>query len=308
MVRLIPALKSMVYLILAPGPPRMLQSCVLGSQEIARSLKSFLWTVVLLLILMYCVAVYFTELAFDLQHKHPDKDFTSVRQSWGSIGSSILSLFQAITGGDDWQNFILVFDISGDGSVVNTLVFSLFIAFATLVMMNLVTGVFVDGAQRIAREEKNQELLKHVRRLLAPQEAKSNGEVGADDDFVTWLDFCQKLHNEEMRAYLMAFEMDTGQAKDIFYILDQDRQGKVTMREFFSACVNLHGPPRLADTAILRHLVQRTYEDLDGHLDRLEALLGGASVGFRGKQVAEGPPRSSLPNLANTCPAFHKPD
>ena len=39
----------------------------------------------------------------------------------------------------------------------NTLVFSIFIAFATLVMMNLVTGVFVDGAQRIAREEKNQE-------------------------------------------------------------------------------------------------------------------------------------------------------
>lgn len=26
------------------------------------------------------------------------------------------------------------------------------------VMMNLVTGVFVDGAQRIAREEKNQDL------------------------------------------------------------------------------------------------------------------------------------------------------
>lgn len=39
----------------------------------------------------------------------------------------------------------------------NTLVFSIFIAFATLVMMNLVTGVFVDGAQRIAREEKNQD-------------------------------------------------------------------------------------------------------------------------------------------------------
>lgn len=30
-------------------------------------------------------------------------------------------------------------------------------ASATQVMMNLVTGVFVDGAQRIAREEKNQE-------------------------------------------------------------------------------------------------------------------------------------------------------
>ena len=48
-------------------------------------------------------------------------------------------------------------------------------------------------------------------------------------------------------------------SQDIFYILDQDRIGKVTMREFFSACVNLHGKPRLADTAILRHLIQRTF-------------------------------------------------
>jgi len=283
MVRLMPALKSMVYLILA-------------------SLKSFLWTVVLLLILMYCVAVYFTELAFDLQHKHPDKDFSSVRQSWGSIGSSILSLFQAITGGDDWQNFILVFrDVSGESSLVNTLVFSLFIAFATLVMMNLVTGVFVDGAQRIAREEKNQELLKHVRRLLAPQEARagrfSTAPRGGDDDLVTWLEFCQKLQTEEMSAYLTAFEMDAGQAKDIFYILDQERQGKVTMREFFSACVNLHGAPRLADTAILRHLVQRTFEELDSHLDRVEALLGGSAVRDDG----------AAPKYAHTCPDFHKP-
>ena len=27
--------------------------------------------------------VYFTELAFDLQHKHPQKDFSSVLRSWG---------------------------------------------------------------------------------------------------------------------------------------------------------------------------------------------------------------------------------
>ncbi|CAJ1423380.1 unnamed protein product [Effrenium voratum] len=271
MVRLIPALKSMVYLILA-------------------SLKSFLWTVVLLIILMYCVAVYFTELAWDLQHRHPQKDLSSIKQTWGSIGNSILSLFQAITGGDDWHNFIMIFDeFSGGTANVNTLVFALFIAFATLVMMNLVTGVFVDGAQRIAREEKNQDLLKHVRRLLAPElrgavagrttvrttSAGLGGEEGDGSDLLTWAEFCRKLDTEEMRAYLTAFEMDSGQAKDIFYILDQDRVGKVTMHEFFSACVNLHGTPRLADTAILRHLVQRTFADLVEHLARLESILDG---------------------------------
>lgn len=269
MVRLIPALKSMVYLILA-------------------SLKSFLWTVVLLIILMYCVAVYFTELAYDLRNKHPQKDFSSLGSTWGSIGNSILSLFQAITGGNDWHNFISVFDdYVGSSTSTNTLVFSIFIAFATLVMMNLVTGVFVDGAQRIAREEKNQDLLKHVRRLLAPERIKTprasifiHGEFSFDDGdrLITWQEFCKKLESEEMKAYLTAFELDDSQAKDIFYILDQERVGKVTMREFFSACVNLHATPRLADTAILRHLIQRTFADLLERINKLDVRLGGTEA------------------------------
>lgn len=266
MVRLIPALKSMVYLILA-------------------SLKSFLWTVVLLVILMYCVAVYFTELAYDLHHKHPQKDFSTVKQTWGSVAGSIFSLFQAITGGNDWHNFLSVFDDFVPGTNTNTFVFAIFIAFATLVMMNLVTGVFVEGAQRIAREEKNQELLKHVRRLLAPDKSRPTprpsvfipGEDDHHEELISWADFCKKLNTEEMRAYLNAFELDASQAKDIFYILDQDRVGKVTMREFFSACVNLHGRPRLADTAILRHLIQRTFADLSQQLQRIDTRMGGTA-------------------------------
>lgn len=266
MVRLIPALKSMVYLILA-------------------SLKSFLWTVVLLVILMYCVAVYFTELAYDLHHKHPQKDFSTVKQTWGSVAGSIFSLFQAITGGNDWHNFLAVFDDFVPGTYTNTFVFAIFIAFATLVMMNLVTGVFVEGAQRIAREEKNQELLKHVRRLLAPDKSRPTprpsvfirGEDDNHGELISWAEFCKKLNTEEMRAYLTAFELDASQAKDIFYILDQDRVGKVTMREFFSACVNLHGRPRLADTAILRHLIQRTFADLSQQLQRIDGRMGGTA-------------------------------
>lgn len=239
----------------------------------------------LLVILMYCVAVYFTELAYDLHHKHPQKDFSTVKQTWGSVAGSIFSLFQAITGGNDWHNFLSVFDDFVPGTNTNTFVFAIFIAFATLVMMNLVTGVFVEGAQRIAQEEKNQELLKHVRRLLAPDKSRPTprpsvfirGEDDHHEELISWADFCKKLNTEEMRAYLTAFELDASQAKDIFYILDQDRVGKVTMREFFSACVNLHGRPRRADTAILRHLIQRTFADLSQQLQRIDTRMGGTA-------------------------------
>eukprot|EP00913_Durusdinium_trenchii_P001075 g987.t1 len=266
---------------------------------ILASLKSFLWTVVLLIILMYCVAVYFTELAYDLRNKHPQKDFSSLGSTWGHS-----------------HNFISVFDdYVGSSTSTNTLVFSIFIAFATLVMMNLVTGVFVDGAQRIAREEKNQErrrrdmgcgewqadllglfragtvqdLLKHVRRLLAPERIKTprasifiHGEFSFDDGdrLITWQEFCKKLESEEMKAYLTAFELDDSQAKD-----PRHNPSRVELGFFRTgfpcstkACVNLHATPRLADTAILRHLIQRTFADLLERINKLDVRLGGTEA------------------------------
>merc|ERR1719517_306588 len=93
MVRLIPELKSMVYLI-------------------AASMQSFFWTMLLLLLMMYCVAVYYTELATGLSREHINESDakTELKQHWGSIMSSVFTLFMAITGGDDWANFLKAFD------------------------------------------------------------------------------------------------------------------------------------------------------------------------------------------------------
>jgi len=132
LIRVIPALKSMVYLISA-------------------SMNSFFWTGVLLLILMYCVAVYFTDLATDIIRLNNSQGFDSseIKKYWGSLGQAVSSLFQAITGGMDWRVVVEVFENSAPElyELLN-IIFSLYIAFATLVMLNLVTGVFVEGAQR----------------------------------------------------------------------------------------------------------------------------------------------------------------
>ena len=36
---------------------------------------------------MWPTKVYFTELAYDLKHKHPQKDFALVSQTWGCFAS-----------------------------------------------------------------------------------------------------------------------------------------------------------------------------------------------------------------------------
>ncbi|CAJ1390783.1 unnamed protein product, partial [Effrenium voratum] len=74
LIRVIPALKSMVTLISA-------------------SVNSFFWTGVLLLILMYCVAVYFTELATDVRMNIQEKKaerLAEIQRYWGSLGQEPL--------------------------------------------------------------------------------------------------------------------------------------------------------------------------------------------------------------------------
>merc|ERR1711871_1173400 len=146
MVRLIPELKSMVYLI-------------------AASMWSFFWTMVLLCFLMYGVAVYFTDVAFHRRKEHGDDD--DLRRAFGTVPDAILSLYQAILGGVDWKDLMDPFmEFSG----ISVFVFTMYIAFATLVMLNLVTGVFLEGAQRIIREDKDSELTKSVRKLFVLDE------------------------------------------------------------------------------------------------------------------------------------------
>eukprot|EP00439_Symbiodinium_sp_Y106_P084176 s2_g25.t1 len=208
LVRVVPALKSMVYLVSA-------------------SMNSFFWTGVLLLLLMYCVAVYFTDLATEATRLNANTsvDLTEVRRYWGSLGQAVASLFQAITGGMDWRVFVEVFETAlPESHDMLLVVFSLYIAFATLVMLNLVTGVFVEGAQRIAKEEKEQELIKSVQKLCVLADTSGDWEI-------TWEEFEANLSSQEMITYLKAFDMDSSQARDIFYVLDTNDSGTVSLED-----------------------------------------------------------------------------
>eukprot|EP00930_Biecheleria_cincta_P046984 TRINITY_DN3249_c0_g1_i1.p1 TRINITY_DN3249_c0_g1~~TRINITY_DN3249_c0_g1_i1.p1 ORF type:complete len:611 (-),score=124.66 TRINITY_DN3249_c0_g1_i1:443-2275(-) len=283
MVRFIPALKSMVYLI-------------------AASLQSFFWTLVLIVGVMYIYAVYLTEIATEL--KHDGKSTDVIQEYWGDLFTSISTLFQAITGGDDWHNFISGFKaVEGDKYTQNLIFFILYIAFASLVLMNLVTGVFVEGAQRIAAEEKRQDLQKQVRKVVQV----SKNDINASID---WDEFNEQLSKKEMECYLKAFQMDQSQAKDIFYILDDMRTGTITMKDFFSACMQLHGAVRLSDTEILRHRLMHSISDINERMDSIEDLLlrartqshreSPAAKDFPGGNIVE--PFSPVSDVPGTAP------
>merc|ERR1719271_1902139 len=118
MSRLLPELKSLVLLILG-------------------SMSAFLWTCVLLLLLVYMLAIYLVMMAIGALEETLADD-TSERRAllmeyWGSVGSAVLSCFWSITGGQDWA--VVIAPLTGEtGNQLHLLVFCIFIAFATMVL------------------------------------------------------------------------------------------------------------------------------------------------------------------------------
>lgn len=66
--------------------------------------KPFFWTAVLLGLMIYIVAIYLTQIV--LVHRVEKDMVRELDTFFGSVPASMLSLFQGMTGGLDWENMV----------------------------------------------------------------------------------------------------------------------------------------------------------------------------------------------------------
>lgn len=226
MVRLLPELKSLVLLIMA-------------------SMSSFVWTCVLLLLLVYMLSVYMVMMAVEsLEMDRPEtQNRLDVKRFWGSIGSAVLSLYWSITGGQDWAVVIQPL-VDETENQIHNLVFSMFIAFATMVLMNLVTGVFVEGAARLTKEDRDKELSRMAHRVFRLVDDDQSEEINRTE-------FMRHMGAGGLDNYLAAVDLPRSAATTLFDILDVDKSGKIDVNEFVDGCMRLKGLPRAADISQL---------------------------------------------------------
>jgi len=242
------------------------------------------------LIIMYCFAIYYTEIVTDMmiEGNIPDGEVVSLEDKWGNVGQSILTLWMAITGGDDWRNFIVV--LKHDAVyAMHVLLFVIYIAFGTLVMLNLVTGVFVEGAQRIIREDKDNELLTMASTIFR--------QADQDDSFdITWEEFNEQLESGAMDQYIQAIGIGVQEAEHLYDLLDRDSSGTVSIAEFVRGCLRLRGPAKSMDMAEmeykmresfchlamvmiqLREMVQNSLQKQDNVLQDLKRAVGSGGL------------------------------
>merc|ERR1719336_2919547 len=88
--------------------------------------------------------------------------FDRIARHFGSVGTTMLTLYMAVTGGDDWGT---AFDIVKFAGLLYECLFIGFTFFFVFAVFNILTGVFVEKAVAAAMPDRDEQILEERRKL-----------------------------------------------------------------------------------------------------------------------------------------------
>jgi hypothetical protein len=261
---------------------RELRIMLLG---IMRSLQSLVCTVFLLLLCFYIFGICLSDGVIDYLNEtagwnNADEDIFALQETFGTLDASVLSLFKSMSGGVDWGDCLsllrpLPFFYSG--------VFIVFIIFAVFVLVNVITGVFVENAMHAAHADR--ETLISERRHEMEQYIKSMTmlfqEMDKDEtDCITFDEFEGFLSNQRVQDYFAAVKLDVtdSKVKALFRLMDSNMNGSVEIQEFLLGCRRLGGESRALDLAVMDLEVKWLVTHVQGLTDAITRLIAQPPV------------------------------
>lgn len=162
----------------------LIMSAILGS------LLHLFWSILVFAILFLMFSLYFVS-SVATYLKSVEGGVKDVAQpmvdSFGSVQVSMRSLFMALSGGTDWVEYYDALVPIGAPSNV----FLFFIAFSQIALLNIVTGIFVDNALKIAEPDvqeladehfnQDQEYAKELKDIIANGGTSEKTRLSKDD-------------------------------------------------------------------------------------------------------------------------------
>lgn len=258
---------------------RMMVSSIMGS------MKSLVWAISLLFVLLLIVAMYLTQMVTDYR-TGSDSDANLVadlEKIFGSLFGGMYYLFLSMTGGISWG------EVSGPLIRLHWgygIFFCLFTSFILFAVLNIVTGVFVEGAIGKAQSEKDEKIRRVMEEEMANVHALENIFKEIDVDMSGQIDleeFEILLKDKRIRAYFQTIGLHVQEAHGLFRLLDLDNSNTVSISEFIMGCVRLKGEAKGVDLATLMYenkrmmmkwsrfmyFVEDQFDQMKGEVDRL---------------------------------------
>jgi hypothetical protein len=247
-------------------------------EGIMASGTAIIWALLILIGLQYMLAIVIMNIVkLDLESNAGSTDPLAVKNrillldpanGYTKLNDIIWHLFLGITGGADWADYVTPLTELGDGwQWVFRLLFMVYVSVVQLCVLNILTGVFVENANKIVgRDETNmmsQEMEERgaFNRALADifdeicEEEDDNGKrtIGSEA-------FVEIVEDEHMQKQFMKLgvEVTSENAAQFFQMVDFDDDGQVSCEDFQSGIYRMHGPAKSIDMAQLIVNSQKT--------------------------------------------------
>jgi len=264
---------------------RQLTELVLMIKE---SIKSLMWALVLLAIIVYVFAISITStvsawvipkidtasqdwLSSATSIDSPYAPLTvSLLNSYGSLNNTIYTLILAVFGGVSWGD---VCDPLLHVGWIPVLLLCVYIAFVVLAVLNVVTGVFVDNAFRATDRQRGLAIQKEMDRkeqyITQATEFFAALDQDASGGVTTW-ELSEMLADKTLSAYFRVLGFEIDDADRFIDLLDSNESGSICRTEFLEGCLRYRGTAQGVDI----HTVIREVKDLKSYLLEIHHNLG----------------------------------
>lgn len=246
---------------------------------LAMSMQNLFWSLVMLFIVMYFFAVWFTAGVSDCLLGRvegcdvKDEHIDDLHHKFGSVPNSMFTLYLSIAEGYHW----------GPASAllleVDPGLFAVFLGYIQLTIfgvLNIVEAVFVESAVLSTQHSKEfmLEEKKHEHEEFAKQMSTIFGVIDTDGSGIINLEeLGECLADERLQMYLAALDLDTSDAATLFTLLDWDDSGSIDINEFCEGCLKLKGEARSFDINCLLYNVRKLAKHIAVLESRCDAVF-----------------------------------
>eukprot|EP00931_Biecheleriopsis_adriatica_P043758 TRINITY_DN25004_c0_g1_i1.p1 TRINITY_DN25004_c0_g1~~TRINITY_DN25004_c0_g1_i1.p1 ORF type:complete len:595 (+),score=97.90 TRINITY_DN25004_c0_g1_i1:25-1785(+) len=194
--------------------------------SILDSLSSLFWVMVLIVASLYACAIFITQVVNEhkMQRGLEHMDSEAMLMYYDSLGSTMYSLFLAISGGISWCE--LVTPLQDNISQWSRLLFVIFTSFQVFAMMNVVTACFVDGAMKNASSAEEHEVLAMLEDTLI-----SEAGCAPEDVRMTRETFRDLFVSPNFKHFFQAMGAEK-EDPDMLWALLDNGEGSLTIQEF----------------------------------------------------------------------------
>eukprot|EP00927_Polykrikos_kofoidii_P053835 TRINITY_DN4837_c0_g1_i7.p1 TRINITY_DN4837_c0_g1~~TRINITY_DN4837_c0_g1_i7.p1 ORF type:complete len:701 (-),score=93.71 TRINITY_DN4837_c0_g1_i7:321-2423(-) len=227
---------------------------------IMRSCGSLLWALMLLAMLMYLTAVLIVEM---LCTSTVAKESDVTMAMFGSVTTTLYTLYLSVLGGIDWGDaadplFTVDFFLG--------CAFSLYVSFSVLCVLNIITGVFVENANRVTAQSHEEELLDEL--------SMRNRYIGEAKEFIAENQVIGRINEDQFENLIgkVDFEailrkldvlLEPKHARSLFNMLDFDQTGSIQVDELLNRLDRIHGVAKGIDIQRLAHSADLLHEKIN---------------------------------------------